>query len=106
MRHTPHASVVGSLMYAIVRTRPNIDYSMSIMSIFLSISGKQYWIAVKWIMRYLCGTSKLCLCLGGKRPLLEGHIDADMLGDVDSRKLTLGYLVTFAKGAVSWQSKL
>lgn len=32
--------------------------------------------------------------------------DSDMAGDVDSRKSTSGYLVTFAGGAVSWQSKL
>ena len=29
-----------------------------------------------------------------------------MAGDVDSRKSTSGYLITFVGGAVSWQSKL
>ena len=29
-----------------------------------------------------------------------------MVGDVDSRKSTSGYLITFAWEAVSWQSKL
>ena len=62
--------------------------------------------AVKWILRYLHGTSKFCLCLEGERPLLEGYTDADMAGDIDSRKSTLGYLVIFTGEAVSWQSKL
>ena len=34
------------------------------------------------------------------------HTDANMAGDVDSRKSTSGYLVTFARGAISWWSKL
>lgn len=37
---------------------------------------------------------------------LDGYTDADMAGDIDSRKPTSGYLMTFAGGAVSWQSKL
>ena len=38
--------------------------------------------------------------------MLMGYTDADMAGDVDSRKSTSGYLITFAGGAVSWQSRL
>ena len=38
--------------------------------------------------------------------LLDGFIDADMSGDIDSSKSTSGYLMMFAGGAVSWQSKL
>jgi len=38
--------------------------------------------------------------------VLNAYIDADMAGDVDSRKSTSRYLTTFIGGAVSWQSKL
>ena len=48
----------------------------------------------------------MCLSFGNANLVLIGYIDADMAGDVDSRKSTLGYLITFAGGAVSWQSKL
>ena len=37
---------------------------------------------------------------------MEGYTDADMAGDIDSRKSTSGFLYTFAGGAVSWQSRL
>uniref|UniRef100_A0A3Q7HKK4 Reverse transcriptase Ty1/copia-type domain-containing protein n=1 Tax=Solanum lycopersicum TaxID=4081 RepID=A0A3Q7HKK4_SOLLC len=40
------------------------------------------------------------------KPTLCGYTDSDMAGDVDTRKSTSGYLVTFAGGAVSWQSRL
>jgi len=41
---------------------------------------------------------KQCLCFGNKNQLLIGYVDVDMAGDVDSRKSTSGYLITFARG--------
>ena len=76
------------------------------MSRFLSNPGKEHWAVMKWILRYLHRTSKMCLCFGNSKPLLVGFTNADMTGDVDSRKSTLGYLITFAGRAVAWQSKL
>ena len=43
---------------------------------------------------------------GDGKPMLDGCLDSDMAGDVDSRKSISGYLMTFAGGAVTWQSKL
>ena len=106
MASVPYSSAVGSLMYAMVCTRPDIAHAVGVVSRFLSNPGKKHWEAVKWILRYLKGTSKLCLCYGGGDPILEGYTDADMAGDLDNRKSTSGYLYTFAGGAVSWQSRL
>uniref|UniRef100_A0A3Q7EBT0 Reverse transcriptase Ty1/copia-type domain-containing protein n=1 Tax=Solanum lycopersicum TaxID=4081 RepID=A0A3Q7EBT0_SOLLC len=89
MKKVPYASAVGSLMYAMVCTRPDIAHAVGVVSRFLSNLGREHWNAVKWVMRYLCGTSSL-----------------NMAGDVDTRKSTSGYLVTFAGGAVSWQFRL
>ena len=61
---------------------------------------------MKWIFRYLIGTSKVCLSFRGSKPSLEGYTDSDMAGDLDCRKSTFGYLFTFAGGAISWKSKL
>lgn len=93
-------------MYAMVCTRPDIASAVGVVSRFLSNPGKEHWEAVKWILRYLKGTSKLCLCFGDSEPILEGYTDADMAGDLDCRKSTSGFVFTFAGGAVSWQSKL
>ena len=106
MQRVPYASAVGSLMYAMVCTRPDIAYAVGVVSRFLSNPGREHWNAVKWIMRYLRGTSSLKLCFGSEKPVLVGYTDADMAGDVDSRKSTSGYLITFAGGAVAWQSRL
>ena len=79
---------------------------MGVVSRFLANSGKQHWQAVKWILRYLKGTSPYCLCFGNPNIVLEGFTYADMAGDVETRKYTIGYLYTFAGAAVSWVSRL
>ena len=106
MSAIPYSSTVGSLMYAMVCTRPDIAHAVGVVSRFLSNPGKQHWEAVKWILRYLKGTTKFRLCYGGADPILEGYTDSDMAGDLDGRKSTSGFIYTFAGGAVSWQSRL
>jgi len=41
-----------------------------------------------------------------EKPMLDDYIDADMVGDIDTRKSTSEYLTTFAGGAIYWQPKL
>jgi len=106
MTSVSQSSAVGSLMYVMVCTRPDIAHAMGLVSRFLSNPGKEHWEAMKWIFRYLRGTSNLCLCFGSSKPVLEGFTDADFAGDLDPRLSTFGYLFTFAGGAISWRSKL
>ena len=53
MRRVPYASAVGSLMYAMLCTRPDIFYAVGIVSRFQSNPGLDHWIAVKHILKYL-----------------------------------------------------
>ena len=46
MMKVPYASVVGSLMYAMVCTRPDIGYAVRVVSRFMSNPGKEHWNAV------------------------------------------------------------
>ena len=64
MMKIPYASTVGSLMYAMVCTRPDIGYAVGVVSRFMSNLGREHWVAVKWILRYLKGTSSVCLRFG------------------------------------------
>ena len=96
MQHVPYASAVGSLMYAMVCTRPDIAHAVSTVSRFMSNPGRPHWEAVKWILRYLRGSTNLKLCFGKSDPVLVAYTDADWTGDVDSRKSTSGYLITYA----------
>ena len=53
MRQVPYASVVGSLMYAILCTRPDINYPVGMVSRYLSNPGPKHWQVVKHILKYL-----------------------------------------------------
>ena len=106
MRRVPYTSTVGILMYAMVCTRLDIAYAVGVVSRFLSNPGRQHWEAIKWIMRYLRDTSNLKLTFGSGKPVLVGYTDSNMAGNVDNRKSTSCYLMTFSGGAVSWQSRL
>ena len=62
MSKVPYASTIGSLMYAMVCTRPGIAHAMEVVSRFMSRPGEQHWKAVKWILR--C-SSNTCLYFTG-----------------------------------------
>ena len=64
----PYSSVVESLMSAMVCTWLDIAHAVGVVSIvsrFLSKPRKEHREEVKCILRYLKGTSKLCLSFGG-----------------------------------------
>ena len=65
MSKVPYTSTIGSLMYAMVCTRPDIAHAVGVMSRFMSRPRKQHWEAVKWILRYLKGSSDTYLCFTG-----------------------------------------
>jgi ATP-binding cassette subfamily B (MDR/TAP) protein 1 len=64
MSRVPYSSAVGSLMYAIVCSRPNLSYAMSLLSRYMANPSKEHWKIVQWIFRYLHGTFKDCLKFG------------------------------------------
>jgi len=100
MSRVSYASAVGSLMYAMVCTRPDLAYAVSTVSRFMSNPKKQHWKTVKWVLRFLRGTARLGLVFQklkmGKTRLLQGYVDADYARDLDQRKSTTGYVFTVA----------
>ena len=105
----PYTSVVGSLMYAMVCTRPDISQTVSMVSCYMHDLGRSHWHAVKWILRYLKGTSDVGLLFerqGTTDQLCVGYVDSDYAGDLDERRSTTGYVFTIAGGPVSLRSTL
>ena len=106
MSRVPFASAVGSLMFAMVCTRPDIAQAVGAVSRYMVNPGKEHWSAVKRILRYVKGTSNVALCYGGSNFTVRGYVDSDYAGDLDKSKSTSGYVFTLVGGAVSWVSKL
>eukprot|EP00253_Pinus_taeda_P001525 PITA_01525 len=101
MSKVPYASAVGSLMYAMVCTRPDIAHAVGVVSRYMNNPGKEHWMAVKWILRYLKGTTNQALCFGGSNISLQGYVDADMADDKDNRRSTTGYVFTVGGTTIS-----
>jgi hypothetical protein len=105
MRDVPYREVVGSLMYAAIGTRPDISYTVGILSRFIENPGRAHWEAAKRVLRYLKGTRDLRMTYGGDNSEgLVGYADADGSMNEDRRAVS-GYALIINGGAVSWSSK-
>jgi hypothetical protein len=70
MSRVPYSSTVGSLMYAMVCTRPDIAHAVGVVRRYMNNPGKEHWEVVKCILRYLRGTTIHALCFGGSDTFL------------------------------------
>lgn len=61
--------------------------------------------ALKWILRYLRGTTNQVFFFGGSNIAIEGYADENMVGDRDNRRRTTGYVFTIGGKIVNWVSK-
>ncbi|KAK9069158.1 hypothetical protein SSX86_013274 [Deinandra increscens subsp. villosa] len=109
MERIPYAQIVGSLMFLMVCTRPDISFGVSVVSRFLSNPGKEHWQAVKWILRYLAGSKDKGVVFGmgqhssGK---LVGYVDSDFAKDLDKYRSITGYVFLLYGNVVSWKATL
>ena len=69
MRWAPYASAVGSLMYAMLCTRPDICYVVGVVSRYQSNPRLDHWVAVKYILNYL-RRMKNYMCVYSSRELI------------------------------------
>ncbi|GJR84590.1 hypothetical protein Tco_0155375 [Tanacetum coccineum] len=65
MQNVPYASVVGSIMYVVRCTRPDVAFAQNITSQFQQNPGDLHWTTVKNIMKYLKNTKDMFLVYGG-----------------------------------------
>jgi hypothetical protein len=101
MSKIPYSSVVGSLMYAMVCSRPDLSHAISVVARYMSNPGKEHWKAVQCIFRYQRGSSSACLCFGKSGDDLVGYVGSDYGGDLDRRRSLSGYVFTIGDCAVS-----
>ena len=103
---TEYRGLVGCLRY-LVHTRPDIAFAVGYVSRFMERPTSEHLSAVKRILCYIAGTIDYgCYYKrGGSELKLCGYSDADMGGDVDTRKSTTGVLFYLGSCPVTWQSQ-
>src|SRR5665213_2728886 len=97
--------MIGSLMYLMIRTRPDITTAVSIISQFTSNPTTLHHQATKRILRYLKGMINMKFNFGeklnfeklnsnkeSKLPTLIGYSDTNWGNDVNTRQSMMGYI--------------
>ena len=100
-----YRELIGSLQYAALATRPDINFAVSKLAQFLTNPGRVHIEAAHRVLRYLHGTKTRTLNLGGEIPDLAGFSDSDWGGDRDDRKSISAYVFRLGDGTVSWKTK-
>lgn len=103
----PYRQAVGSLMYLMTATRPDLAYALSIVSTKLDSPTQAYWMAVKRIYRYLKGTVNYGLLFqkNCKEKELRVFSDSDFAGDPITRHSRTGMVSIYGGAALSWLSQ-
>jgi len=105
MNKIPYASAIGSIMYAMISTRPDVSFALSMTSRHQSDPGESHWTAVKSILKYFRRTKDMFLVYGGEEELVvNGYTDASFQTDPDDSQSQSGFVFTLNGGAVSWKS--
>jgi hypothetical protein len=89
MSKVPYASAIGSLMFAMVCTRSDIAHAVRVVSRYISNSRKQHWEVVKWVLKYLKGSSDTFLCFTRAGLKLQGYVKVMLIAE----KVLLGLCI-------------
>ena len=101
-----YQSIVGSLLYSAVATRPDIAQAVSAVAKFSAKPTEAQLTAANRILHYLKGTMDLCLLYQKTEDdVLRAYSDADWAGDHDDRHSTSGFVCLLSGEAISWLSK-
>lgn len=106
---TGYREIVGSLIYIMTCTRPDLSWVVSKLSQHLAEPKQQHWATVKHLLRYLKGTlnQELHYQKFEQSLQLEGYSDADWAADENDRRSTTGYCFSLSKNGpvISWKSR-
>lgn len=87
-------------------TRPDLSFSISVISRFMEKPTEKHLVAAKRVLRYVKGTLEFGIMYRRSQDVkLMVFSDSDYAGDHDDRKSTLGKVIILGSGAVSWTSK-
>jgi hypothetical protein len=104
---TAYQRRLGSLMYGVSCTRPDLAYACSILAQHTMRKSKEDWTLLNRVLQYLVTTATLGLqfCGDEEALVLKGYSDANDASDKQDSKTQSGYAFVWGGAAISWQSK-
>ncbi len=104
-----YRTLVGSLMWLSLSTRPDITFAVNQLAKFVQRPGPAHFSALKRVLRYLKGTLDFGLTFrrdtGDKIKKLVGYSDADFGSDLETRRSTTGMVFMMCGGPLIWKSR-
>jgi hypothetical protein len=106
VRNFPFKELVGSLLYKMICTSPEIAYAVVKLAQFSENFGTKHISWGKRIVRYLAGNmdSGIRYVRGDGKIRVDVYSDSDWGSDSGDRKSVSGYVVFLAQGPVAWRS--
>ena len=105
--HSKYQQVIGSLLYLMLGTQPNIAFAVTKFSQFASNPTKEHLGKVLYICCYLLGMPNYALVYNrpGNGRLLA-YTDTDWASNPITRKSTSSYVVKLAGAVFSWNTHM
>jgi len=103
---TQYQAIIGSLLYLMLDTYPDIAFAVIKLSQFSANPSKEHFERAKYICHYLAGTKDYTMVFDGKtNEGLIAHSDSNWAADVNNRCSVTGYFFKLAGSSVSWLSR-
>ena len=99
-----YREAIGSIMYLMVCTRPDLAYPVCNLAKFVEKPTVVHWTAVKRMLRYIIATRNLGLGFRGHdaSPVPMVYVDDDWAGDTQMSESMCGCAVMMGPAAVTW----
>ena len=105
MKDKPYSSLLGSLMFLMLGSRPDLAHSMSVLARFMDSPGVKHWNGLRRVLGYVKKTRDLSLVYTKQGEPVFAYSDSDFAACTDTRRSISGYCFIWQNAAISWKSQ-
>jgi len=99
--------VIGSLLYIMLGTRPDIAFAVTKLSQFTANPTKDHLVKALYICHYLIGTPEYRIIYSSRKQRgFIAYADSDWALDTHTHRSTTGYMVMLASRVISWNTRV